>query len=253
MNNRIELIKGQVSIIVLLVSAVVLALSLSASKRTVTETKIDTDEELLKEAFNTAESGINNYLDSGSSTYTSNQGEVTATVESSPIGNSDTISSEGQVLANESQFFWLVNHNADGSIGSDYFNGGNVYLATEGGFNGALKMEFFYIEGGVYKVRRIGCNYSGSSTVTGFDSSTTNCSTINTAGVSPLLIVVTPVGRSTTLTLSGTSGSPFPLQGEELTSVGKTETGVKTQVKTRNIYKVPSFLLDAVTARGRIQ
>ncbi|MDD2482862.1 MAG: hypothetical protein PHE71_01085 [Candidatus Shapirobacteria bacterium] len=54
--------QGQIAIIVLLASAILLTLGMSASRKTVTDTKVDTDEELLKEAFNTAESGINNYL-----------------------------------------------------------------------------------------------------------------------------------------------------------------------------------------------
>lgn len=241
--------KGQISIIVMLTSIIVLTLSLSASRRTVIDTKIDTDEESLKDAFNTAESGINNYLNVGTTTYTSGAGDV-ATVQSSPIGNTVTMSSEGQVLANDKQFFWLVDHDDSGNIGTGYYAGDAINLTVGSGFAGALKVDYFYIEAGVYKVKRFGCNY-GSGVVTGFDSTTTNCSAIDTSTVDPLLLVITPIGSATSLTISGSSA--FPRQGEELTSVGVTSSGVKTQVKTRNVYKVPSFFLDALTARGRIE
>jgi hypothetical protein len=49
------------------------------------------------------------------------------------------------------------------------------------------------------------------------------------------------------LSLSGASN--FPVQGEDLTSVGTADNGTKTQIKTRNIYQVPSFLFDAIVVR----
>jgi len=65
------------------------------------------------------------------------------------------------------------------------------------------------------------------------------------------LVSVTPLGGSAKITISG--GSSFPLQGEELTSTGVTNSGVKTQVKTRYIYQIPSFFMEAITASGTIQ
>lgn len=250
-NKNKELIRknrGQVAIIVLLVSAVVLTLGLSASKKTVTDTKIDTDEESLKKAFNTAESAINNYLNIGSTAYTS-EGNI-AIINSTPIGNSFRISSEGQVLANSNQLFWLVNHNADGSIGNAYYSSGSVSLDVDGDFNGALKVDYFYIEGGIYRVQRLGCRYDGNSNPLfnlGFND---NCSTLTLTG-SPLLISIVPMGSSTSLAISGTSD--FPLQGEELTSSSTIDNSVKTQIKTRYIYQIPPFMMDAITVKNVIE
>jgi len=239
--------KGQVAIVVLLASAILLTLGISASKQTVTDTKIETDEEALKEAFNTAESGINNYLNIGSNTYTA-EGSG-AEVVSTAIGGSNSIASEGQLASNSNQLFWLVNHD-NGDIGATYYSGPNVDLSFETGYAGALKIDYFYIEGGVYKVQRLGYNCNGGTVVNGFTPTGGSSITITLLG-NPLLISVTPIGQSTSLTLSGSSN--FPQQGEELTSTGVTDSGVKTQVKTRYIYQIPLFFMEAVTAANVIQ
>jgi len=239
--------KGQVAIIVLLASAILLTLGISASKQTVTDTKIDTDEEALKEAFNTAESGINNYLNNGGSSYTTGGGG--ATVDSATIGGSNQIFSEGQVLANYNQLFWLVNHNENGSIGETYYSSNFSIVADNSDV--ALKVDYFYIDGSDnYQVARFGC-YSGvNASFVGFGDSS-NCNNISVVGKKSLLVSVTPLGGSAKITISG--GSAFPLQGEELTSTGVTNSGVKTQVKTRYIYQIPSFFMEAITAANVIQ
>jgi len=258
MNNKIKNNKGQIAIIVLLVSAIVLTLGLSASKSTIVDTKINTDDESLKKAFNTAESAINNYLDSGKDTYTVEGGG--ASVVSTLIGGegTQTISSDGQVLANSNQLFWLVNHDEFGGIGEIYYSGGNsVDLNIKSGFNGALKIDYFYINSvGDYKVKRWGCNYNGSNVVNGYSTDTSSCSKIVLSNeddlleVKPLLLSITPIGDSTDLVVYG---SNFPVQGEDLTSFSITDSGVKTQIKIRNVYKIPLFLIDAISVRSIIQ
>jgi len=238
--------KGQVAIIVLLASAILLTLGISASKQTVTDTKIETDEEALKEAFNTAESGINNYLNNGGKTYTT-EGSG-ATVVSTTIGGANSISSEGKVAANSNQLFWLVNHNEYSDIGATYY--GSDFSIVADNSDVALKVDYFYIDGSNnYQVARFGC-YSGvDASFVGFGNSS-NCN-ISVAGKNSLLVSVTPLGESAKITISG--GSAFPLQGEELTSTGVTNSGVKTQVKTRYIYQIPSFFMEAMTATNVIQ
>lgn len=242
--------QGQIAIIVLLASAILLTLGMSASRKTVTDTKVNTDEELLKEAFNTAESGINNYLlDNTNTTYDSGDGNK-ATVSSADIGNANNLTSEGKAQVNTPQLFWLVNHNDAGAIGSTYYGSTSATLAVDTGYNGALKVDYYYIEAGVYKVRRLGCNYGGGSVVNGFDSNTTTCSNLILTGKA-LLLIVTPLGSETSLILSGSS--VFPIQGQVLTSVGTAGSGVKTQVKTRNVYQLPPFFFESITAQNVIK
>lgn len=245
--------QGQIAVIVLLVSALLLTLGLSASKKSITDTKVNTDEELLKQAFNTAESGINNYVNQGTTTYNAGNGS-SAVVTSTAIGGGTVLASEGQVAANTNQLFWLVNHNADGSIGSSYYSPNtDLTLKVDSSFTGAVKIDYYTVDAsGKYAVSRSGYNFSGSvSTVTGFPSTASKSVTINTGTNNALLIVATPIGGLTSLTLTGPNN--FPNQGEELTSVGSSSNNIKTQVKTRNIYQVPSFFLEAITAKNIIQ
>lgn len=253
MNKKIKNNKGQVAVIVMLVSAVLLSLGLSVSKRAVIDTNVSTDEELLKEAFNAAESGINNFLNTNQAQYDAGDGSR-ATVDFLDIGGtSNNLSSEGLVLAGSNQLFWLVNHNDNSSIGSTYYSNSDptITLNVDSGFSGALKIDYFYIDaGGNYKVSRLGCNYGGGNTVGGFSSNTSDCSNLILLGKS-LLLMVTPIGGSTNLTILGSA--VFPVQGQQLTAVGITDSGVKTQIKTRNIYQIPIFFTEAITAKNIIQ
>lgn len=245
--------KGQIAIIVLLASAIILTLGLSASKTAVTDTKVDMDEELLKEAFNTAESAINNYLDSKTTNYTTEGSS--ATIASTSIGgnnNETSLSSEGQVWANTNQLFWLVKHNENGSIGTnatDYYQG-TYFKITADNSSVALKIDYFYIDSfGAYKVDRFGCYTGTNPSFVGF---TYDCNNeIDTTDKKSLLVSVTPLGGPAKITIDG--DSVFPSQGEEITAASSTDNGVKTQIKTRYVYQFPSFMLDAVTAKGTVE
>lgn len=246
--------QGQVAIIVLLVSAVLLTLGLSASKKTVTDVKVDTDEELLKSAFNTAESGINKYLSNKETTYTDNNGG-SAVVTANDIGGEQSLSSEGKVAANTNQVFWLVDHNTtNGTIGSQYYSSQNptITLTVNGdnSYSGAIKIDYFYIDPatGAYKVARTGCNYNAASpVVTGFSNDKTNCQTISLTGRS-LLVSITPINGDTNITISGNGN--FPIQGQTITSVGTVNADIRTQIKTRYTYNIPSFMFEAITAKN---
>ena len=244
--------KGQVAVIVLLASAIILTLGLSASKKAITDIKVDTDEELLKEAFNTAESGINNYLNNGSTTYSDSNGG-SATINSTDIGTADTLTSEGKAQPNINQLFWLVDHDTQGKVGTTYYTKNvNLSIKVDNDFNGAIKIDYFYKNGANYGVSHSGYNFNmATPIVTGFVYSGSKTITFPIAAEDSLLLVITPLGGSTNITLSGPSA--FPLQGEELTSVGTAGDGVKTQIKTRNIYQIPPFFLESITAKNIIQ
>ncbi|MDD2225151.1 MAG: hypothetical protein PHP97_03230 [Candidatus Shapirobacteria bacterium] len=240
--------QGQIAIIILLASAIILTLGLSASKTAITDTKVDTDEELLKEAFNTAESAINNYLTDSNKTSYSTEGSG-ATVASTSIGGNNVkeISTEGVVLANTNQLFWLVNHD-NNKIGSTYYQ--SDFKIEADNTNVALKIDYFYIDGSDYKVDRFGCPPSVPNVnFVGFNFDCSN--KISVTGKKSLLVSVTPLGGSAKIKISG--DSEFPVQGEEITAASSTDNGVKTQIKTRYVYQFPSFMLDAITAKNAIE
>lgn len=253
--------KGQVALIVLLISAVALTLGLSASKKAITDTKIDQDEAELKNAFNVAESSIDQYLSNGEKTYTNNDKSATANVTTTDIGNAASITSDGIVLNGQNSLFWLTSHNLDGSICTSScttYNGTDINLSVDSGFNQGLKVDYFYLSGtNTYHVKRYTYNFRGSSVINNATPIATSNITIPVGVVTPLLISITPIGGNTNLTLSG---GVFPVQGQEITAVGQVgstaadqvQNTVKTQVKTVSKYDIPDFLLESVSAINEI-
>jgi len=228
------------------------------AKRTVVETKIDTDEELLKQAFNAAESGIDNYLYSGEETYTAqNIGE--ATVETENFGGENAIAFEETILANKSAFLWLRDRDENDEL--DYnsgYSGADVEVCltnTSGGnFTGSLKVDYFYLDDGEVKVARGGYNLSGTDGVSGYDDIELNCVDYNLTGT-PLLISLTPIFGSAKMSLEGTD--TFPIQGERITSTGMAgdveSAPVLRRVRVLNQHQIPHFMLEAITAEGEVR
>lgn len=239
---------GQVVLMVLLVSALMLTMGLSVSKNTVTETKIDTDEDLLKQAFNTAESGVEYYLGTGETKYVSNNGN--ASVSTTVIGNIADLDSGGVIVSGKPFLFWLVNHNDDGSVGTDSFDGNISQICVDDNFSGGLKVDLFSLNGSNYSVSRYGYNMNGSNTVNGFTSDSDSCTqSITVTG--GMLLVVTPIGGNTNISIDGSA--IFPSQGEEITSVGQMEGGVNTKITVLNRFdEIPPFVLDAVTSGNSV-
>lgn len=235
---------GQVVLMVLLVSALMLTIGLSVSKNTVTETKVDTDEDLLKQAFNTAESGVEYYLATGSKQYI--ETDSSATITTMDIGNQNQINSGGVVLNGNPFLFWLVNHEEDKTIGDSRFNGNINQICVDNDFTGGLKIDLFSFNGTTYSVNRLGYNMNNSSTVNGFGQINNNC-TGSISVSNGMLLVVTPIGGNTNISING--DAVFPSQGEEITSVGQMKSGVNTKITVLNRFnEIPPFMLDAVVS-----
>ena len=249
--NKINIKKrmsGQVVLMVLLVSALVLTMGLSASKNTVIETKIDTDENLLKQAFNTAESGVEYYLATGETQYNSDNGN--ASVVTTDIGNVGSLDSSEVVLNGKPFLFWLVNHEDDGSVGSDFFDGTINQICVDSSFTGGLKVDLVSFNGGNYSIRRYGYNMNNGSAVSGFSADNNSC-TQSIVVAQGMLLVVTPIGGSTNLSVDGNIN--FPSQGEKIVSIGQMDGGVNTKVTVLNRFdEVPPFMLETITAGNSV-
>lgn len=242
--NKINKQKGQVVLMVLLVSALMMTIGLSVSKSTITETKVDTDEDLLKQAFNTAESGVEYYLSTGNKQYS--ETDSSATITTVNIGGNDEINSGGVVLSGEPFSFWLVNHNIDRTIGTDRFTGSISQVCTDSSFNGGLKVDLFTYDGGNYAINRFGYNMNNGNSVNGFSQINGNCT--GPISVSEgMLLVVTPIGGNTKISVSG--DTVFPSQGEEITSIGQMSSGVNTKIVVANRFnEIPPFMLETIVA-----
>lgn len=242
MNKKIINFKkqsGQVVLMVLLASALVLTLGLSASKQATVETKIDTDQELLKKAFNAAESGIEYYLGTGDIAYNSGD-ETLVDLKVNTVGDVESLSFDNVTLDGSVDYFWLVNHNIDGSLGTTYYSSSasTVNVCTVDGSDITFKIGYYYVNSGVYGVKNEELDTSGGCV-----------SDFSLADGNSLLLTVMPIGDSVKIKLTG--GSKFPVQGEEISSTGKIE-GINNTVTVLNRYVVPTFLLEAVSSGGDV-
>lgn len=252
MNKIRNQASGQVVLMVLLASALVLTLGLSAAKQATIETKIDTDQELLKKAFNAAESGIDYYLGTGNKQYGTDgsfEGSAALTVED--VGNTEILSFGNMTLEGGSEFFWLVNHDeTSGDLGNIYYSSSDSTIDIcdiELNAN-YFKIDYFYLEGGEYKVQR-GDGVNNVLPVSPTNHCIENFNLKSNPTFSSVLIAVTPVGSHAKIKIVG--GTKFPLQGEKISSTGKVDK-VNNTVTVLSRYDFPVFLLEAITSEGYV-
>jgi len=156
----------------------------------------------------------------------------------------------------------MVGHKDDGSIDeTDFYGGDSLSICTTVGFDGALKVDFYYKEVEAYKVKRKGFNLEGSGVVSGFvDDAIVTDGCIDVAdllvvGTTPLLLTAVPISGGTELRLVGSAGFPFPVQGEEIRAVGtvdEEDLGISQQVRVYDVYRIPAFMLEGITAGGSV-
>lgn len=230
--------RGQIALVVLLVMAGALTLGMAVSKRAVVETRIDKDEELLKQAFNAAESGIDQYLGTGNAdNYLSGDGLSSAKVSVTDLGTGDLIDFGETIQANKTEVFWLVGHDGDGNIDWSHYTGTKVNLCLTSSFGGGIKVVYFYKDTDGIKVMR--WVYGGGvenapdlnfGLTTGCATGQTRVMEIDTSTTDPIMVVVTPIGGGVKMSLVS-DGTDFKPQGKLVTSTGSSESGVNVTVK----------------------
>lgn len=258
MKNKIKnnLRKGQVAIIVMLVSALMITLGLSLSKKTTVETKIDYNEEALKKAFNAAESGIDYYLATGQTTYRSTDNLSEANVAIENIGGGSRLDFDEFTAKNGVQYFWLVGHDTNGSL-SVYHNG-NFQICADS-FGGSMEISQFYLSGGVYGVKRYGYDFNASNRVNEFENRIgQNCTPTIASGGNTILVTVTPIFAGTEIYMTGTN---FPIQGERINSTGSAgvifdgsdeSSKINKKLVRERRYKFPYFLLSGIVSESSV-
>jgi len=229
---------GQVALVVLVLVAVSLALGLSVSSEVVTETKIDKDEELLKQAFNAAESGIEFYLGTGETNYEAPDGQSKADVSIDDIGGGGetVLDFDEYTVVNDMANFWLVSHESDGSLDYDNsmgenFTGNGLTVCLNDSFNSTIEVSYFYRDGIDYGVERwiyeFGTNGGMvNGALSSIDSGVCGSGWVgadldlSSLGDTPLLLSVRPLFNSVRISLNGGAFS-FPGQGIVISSVGR--------------------------------
>ena len=244
-------VRGQVAIVVLLISAVMLTLGLSMSKSETVEIKINANDELLKKAFDTAESGINFYLGTGGTNYSSPGNNSVADINVSKIGVGNSINFDEFVSAGSSESYWLVNHLDNGDMGTTYYAGASVNVCNVG-FTGSMEISYFYKNGANYNVARSGFNFGSVNKVDGFTDVSGNCVTIGMLN-NPILISVTPILNGGKFYIEATGGNTFSSQGVDIVSEGKISTQASKKLSIRRRYKLPWFMVSGMMAEGKIR
>lgn len=244
MNKKTKNIKqqGQVALMVILASALILTLGLSASRQATVETKIDTDQEMLKKAFNAAESGIEHYFGTGSTKYTGDELQGSANLNVKNFGDSQKLSFNSVTLPGDTEYFWLVDRQINGSLGSNYYSTSNpsISICDLDKKTGTYKISYFYLSGSTY---------TRSNQVVTTDSTGCIDGGFNLLAGNSLLLTVTPIGWASKIQLGGSTN--FPIQGEEISSTGMV-SGVNNTVTILNRYEVPGFMLEAITSGGKV-
>jgi hypothetical protein len=240
---------------VLLASALILTLGLSASRVTTTETKIDADQEMLKKAFNTAESAIDYYLATGTTGVDAYENKGTGTSESADLwvnnigGNVNNLSFSKTSQMGQIEYFWLVNHNDDGSLGTTYLStvsGVGETLSICGTSRIQMKIDYFYIDkNGNYQVsRNVKADSDDSNNCVSFDFDPDNSNNNKS-----LLFTVMPMNQAGALSVRGTRN--FPVQGKRISATGKVN-GVNNTVSVFNTYEAPAFFTEGIISGGGI-
>jgi hypothetical protein len=231
--------KGQIVLVVLLVTSAVMMMGLSLSKGSIKEIQIDTNEETLKQTFNVAESGLDNFLiNNNDSTYKfSEDSSFEAEVE---VENLEVTGMSNRKAAfYEPQFLKLNGYSE------------NLKIELEENFEGAVKVDVFYVDG---KVERYGYNFNNGNCekdpcINGFEYKEGEI-TIN-IGSEPKsdFLVVTPLFFSTTVKFSGGS---FGDQGTKIVSTGTSLDGVESKVSVDEVFELPYFMLEGLVVEGNI-
>ena len=235
--------KGQVVLIMLVITTAVMTVGLALTRRSVVQTKINTDDALLKQAFNNAESGIDYFLRTSNTTYKSTSGEVASI-------SVETIADKDKMLG---KYIWLIGHKDDGSLDKSVLYGGRKITVkiVNPKFMGSLKIDYFYLDtSNNYKVIRLGYNYTADK-IKGYSNiSKREFDLIPSSGETPIFLVITPLFGETEIEFNG--DAKFPNQGVDIVSTG-TKDGVKSIISTSKRFEIPPFFLDAIVAGGDIK
>lgn len=231
---------GQAALIILAIMALGMTITLSLSRRVITDVQISEQEEQSARAFSAAEAGIEEAL------RRIEIGEIdSVTVNPEDLGVSDVdinIAEQGggdqflyptTLQPGETAIIWLRDHTDDGRLDeSSGYDQTSIDLCWQNG--AAIEAIYFYrATGGEYQIRHFAFDSDAASRGNNFVSTGLgSCSEIDGLNISttldlsdgtPLFLVVRPFYQSTQIGVVTQSGSTLPAQGYLITSSGMVE------------------------------
>ncbi len=255
---------GQIVLILVLITVVGLTIGLSLISRTVTDVRISSQIEESGRAFSAAEAGVENALKvvnvfPTGTTKSVNLNNATADYSVSDMGGDSSLYSFPLVEANSSQLLWLVNHNSDGSLGTNYYDiTGSIDICWgAAGNKSAVILSLYYETGGEYKIAKasfdsitrgnqfaiadtIGGPFCGSSYI--YKHTVNFNSDYGLSSANLIALRMTPVYENTSIGVKPTA--QLPVQGNQVNSVGKSSTGVVRKIQVNKSYNLLPNLLD---------
>lgn len=261
--------RGQIVLILVLITIVGLTIGLSLISRTVTDVRISTQIEQSGKAFSAAEAGVESALKSavvGGAGGTVNLPDSSASYNVAQLGGSTGSYSFPLTEIGRAQTVWLIEHNSDGTVnetGSSYPSSSSIDICwgTDSNNTAAIVVSLYYKTGSVYKVSNLaydpiatrGNNFTIISDTAGgycngnYQFRKTIIPTLD-FGIDPastlLALRILPLYQNTTIALLPTS--TLPIQGKLITSIGQSDTGVVRKINVSQGYPVLPSLLDFV-------
>lgn len=257
---------GQVILIILLVTAVGLTIGLSLVSRTINDVKISSQVAESSKAFSAAEAGIETALrnaDFGTGNLTVSGSDVNYIV--SKLGGDEATFVLNNVAIGNSQTFWLVDHEDDGTISPNpvkAYDGSLVQLCW-GPLSGvppivpAMEVTMLFKSGSTYKIGKVAYdpnagrtgqnNFKLADSAGGYCDGRTYRAQINFAADFgtinsdvPIYLRLMPVYANTDIALTPEGGigggHPFAVQGKQIVSTGKTSNGVARRLNVLQGY-----------------
>lgn len=216
--------QGQVMLAILLLGTFVMTLGLTISKRTIGEIRIDTDEEMLKDAFNVAESGIDYFLKTENGNYSPENIEMMAKVtrDTEVFDNTKALVYKNKIEVN---------------LDLEKFDGNSLKIQINR--NAKIRLDLFW---GNNRVERFLFDRQDGSDAISIS-----------AGGKKYLKIMSIDGKPCDFTIIPSGGK---FEQSVITSIGYAKkidpNGVKTVISTEEEFNIPYFLLDAVTAVGGV-
>jgi len=270
--------KGQTLLITVLVLTIALTVVLSLIRRTTTDVATTSQLEESARAFSAAEAGIEDVLNRASGTsVTIQSGEGSATFDTtytSLSGSTAAYTYPTETQKGDVATVWLVPHNTDNSLDES----GETFYCKESGECTidvcweqplsspdipAVEIAVLYkhIPSGTYDIQRfaydpdparLGNSFTRSGALSPGCGKASGVYTAPTPIVlytlysMPIALRMTPYYNGTTFTVAPTAGRTLSSQGFEVSSTGKTGSGVTRKIIVKKNYEAPGSLFDYV-------